>query len=414
MPSLSPTSAQPATSFQFAAALSRKTDSEAAARDLTDEILTRLGSASSVDLACLFFSPHHKERGEILARTVTEALHPRLMIGCSGEGILAGAEELETAPAVTLWTACLPNVTLEPVRLTFSPTQDRFNCSGWPEAGATDATFLLLADPFTTPMQEVLTMLEDRYPGTAAIGGLAGGGQDTGENRLLLQNEMFDGGLVGVRLSGPLAIRPIISQGCRPIGDRYVVTRAEHNLIHELSGTPALERLQTVFESLGGDDRRRAHRALHIGIVIDEQRNHFERGDFLVRNLVGADQSTGAVAIGDVVQEGQTVQFHLRDAQSASEDLHLLLAADLAHHADAPPLGALVFSCCGRGQGLFGRLHHDARAVAERFGSIPVAGFFAQGEIGPVGRRNFLHGYTASVAIFADRRTGSHRAGIPG
>lgn len=408
MPSLSSTSSQQAVTFQFTVALSRKADTEAAARDLADEIRTKLGSAS-VDLACLFFSSHHVGRAELLAKTLSHSLHPRLMIGCSGEGIIAGAEELETAPAVTLWTACLPNVTIEPVRLSFSPTQDQFNLSGWPEPDVTDSTFLLLADPFTMPMQEVLSLLEDRYPGTAAIGGLAGGGQDAGENRLIFHDEVFDKGLVGVRLSGPLEIRPIISQGCRPIGERYVVTKAEHNLIHELGGTPALQRLQAVFESLGGEDRRRAHRALHIGIVIDEHRNRFERGDFLVRNLVGADQTTGAVAIGDVVQEGQTVQFHLRDAQSASEDLNLLLASDRTQHRNAP-LGALVFSCCGRGQGLFGRLNHDSEAIAERLGAIPTAGFFAQGEIGPVGGRNFLHGYTASMAIFAEREPGAaHR-----
>jgi small ligand-binding sensory domain FIST len=231
---------------------------------------------------------------------------------------------------------------------------------------------------------------------------LAGGGQDAGENRLIFHDEVLAGGLVGVRLSGPIDIRPVISQGCRLIGDRYVVTKAEHNLIHELGGMPALQRLQAVFESLRGEDRRRAHRALHLGVVIDEQRNRLERGDFLVRNLVGADQTTGAVAIGDVVQEGQTVQFQLRDAQSASEDLNLLLASDRAAHRH-PPLGALMFSCCGRGHGLFGRPNHDAAAVTEWLGPIPIAGFFAQGEIGPVGGRNFLHGYTASMALFAER-----------
>src|SRR5215217_1628880 len=405
MPSVSSiSSSRAATTFQFAAALSRNADTEAAARDLTDDIRTKLGAAP-VDMACVFLSSHHVDRAELLVRTLSDTLRPRLMIGCTGEGILAGREELETAPAVTLWTASLPHVTLEPFRLTFSPTEDKFNLSGWPEPGLTeDATFLLFADPFTTPMQEVLALLEERYPGTAALGGLAGGGQDAGENRLIYQNRVYKHGLVGVRLSGPLVIRPIISQGCRPIGDRYIVTKAEHNVIQELGGAPALERLQTVFESLDGEDRRRAHRALHIGIVLNEHRNHFERGDFLVRNLVGADQATGAVAIGDVVQEGQTVQFHLRDAQSASEDLNLLLAADRATHDNAP-LGALVFSCCGRGQGLFGRLNHDAEAVTDRLGSIPVGGFFAQGEIGPVGGRNFLHGYTASMALFAERAT---------
>jgi small ligand-binding sensory domain FIST len=401
MPRLSSITSQSTTTFHFAAALSRKTDTEAAARDLADEIRTKLGS-SPVDLACLFFSSHHVPRAELLAKAFSDSLQPRVIIGCSGEGVIAGGAELETAPAVTLWTACLPHVTIEPVRLTFSPTQDQFNLSGWPEPTAADSTFLLLADPFTTPMQEVLSLLEDRYPGSAAIGGLAGGGQEAGENRLIFHDQVCENGVVGVRLSGPLEIRPVISQGCRPIGERYVVTKAERNLIHELGGAPALQRLQTVYESLGAEDRRRAHRALHIGIVIDEHRAHFERGDFLVRNLVGADQTTGAVAIGDVVQEGQTVQFHLRDAQSASEDLNLLLAADRTTHRNVP-LGALVFSCCGRGQGLFGRVNHDSEAVTERLGPIPVAGFFAQGEIGPVGGRNFLHGYTASMAIFAER-----------
>jgi small ligand-binding sensory domain FIST len=328
------------------------------------------------------------------------------MLGCSGEGVIAGSEEVETAPAVAVWAASLPEVVMEPVRLSFSPVQDQFRLAGWPESNVTDASFLLFADPFTTPMQEVLRLIDERYPGAKAVGGLAGGGQDTGENRLIFYDEVLAGGLVGVRLSGPIDVRPLISQGCRLIGDRFVVTKAERNFIHELGGAPALQRLQTVFESLTGEDRRRAHRALHVGIVIDEQRNRFERGDFLVRNLVGADQTTGAVAIGDVVQEGQTVQFQLRDAQSASEDLNLLLASDRAGHRH-PPLGALMFSCCGRGQGLFGRPNHDAATATERLGPIPIAGFFAQGEIGPVGGRNFLHGYTASMALFAERDEGT-------
>lgn len=400
MPSLSSTSSYRATALQFATALSRRSDTEAAARDLADEVRAGLGAAT-VDLACLFFSSHHTARASVLATMLTQSLRPRLLIGCSGEGVIAGQDELETAPAVALWAASLPDVALEPVRLSFSPTEDQFRLSGWPDAGVTRSSFLLLADPFTTPMQEVLALLDDRYPGAVAIGGLAGGGQDAGENRVIFHDQVFEGGLVGVRLSGPVDIRPVISQGCRPIGDRFVVTKAEQNLIHELGGQPALQRLQAVFESLPSEARRQAHRALHLGIVIDEQRNRFERGDFLVRNLVGADEATGAVAIGDVVQEGQTVQFHLRDAQSASDDLNLLLAADRASHR-RPPLGALMFSCCGRGQGLFGRPNHDASAVADRLGTIPVAGFFAQGEIGPVGGRNFLHGYTASMALFAE------------
>jgi small ligand-binding sensory domain FIST len=401
MPSLFPSSSSQAVTLRFATSLSIQSDTEKAAGDLTDEVRAKFGN-TPIDLACLFFSAHHAVRADVLTATISRSLRPQVLIGCSGEGIIAGGKELETEPAVTLWAASLPDVVLDPIRVSFSPTQDQFRLSDWPEFNGKDASLLLLADPFTTPVQEVLSLLDERYPGVKAIGGLAGGGQSVGENRLVLHHEVLTGGLVGVRVSGPVDIRPVISQGCRLIGDRFVVTKAEHNLIHELGGIPALERLQAVFESLPQEDRRHAHRALHLGIAIDEHRDRFERGDFLVRNLVGADQTTGAVAVGDIVQEGQTVQFHLRDAQSASEDLNVLLAADRAAHRH-PPLGALLFSCCGRGQGLFGRPHHDATATAERLGAIPLAGFFAQGEIGPVGGRNFLHGYTASMALFAER-----------
>lgn len=391
-----------ASRLRFASALSRATDPESAGRDLAQQI--RQQCEEAIDLAFLFFSPHHLQRVEELSTTVHASLAPHILLGCSGEGVIAGSEEIETAPAVTLWTASLPAVDMVPIRLAFSPVQDQFTISGWPafvQRSTSRPVFVLLADPFSTPMQDVLSMLEGRYAGAAVIGGLAGGGHDEGENRLLFQSEVFDGGLVGVALSGPLSVHTVVSQGCRPIGERFVVTKAEHNVIHELGGIPALERLQALFDSFDSEQRRHAQRALHLGIVIDEQRNRFERGDFLVRNLMGADQQTGSLAIGELIQEGQTVQFHLRDARSASEDLHLLLAGYRASHPQ-PPRGALLFSCCGRGQGLFGSPHHDATVLRRRLGEIPLSGFFAQGEIGPVGGSNFVHGYTASLALFAE------------
>lgn len=387
--------------MQFAVALSKLVETEPAARAAADDILAQL-SAAPIDLACVFFSAHHIAEAHLLAEVLTGTLRPSLLIGCSGEGVIAGTEELETTPAMTVWAAVLPDVNLHPLRTSFSATHDRFHLSGWPELGVEVSSFLMLADPFTVPVQDILGFLEERYPGEKAVGGLAGGGQEAGMNRLVLNDQVFDDGLVSVRLSGAVDIRPIISQGCRLIGDRFVVTKAERNLIHELGGVPALDRLQAIFDSLAEEDRRRAYRALHLGIAIDEHRNRFERGDFLIRNLLGADRTTGAVAIGDVVQEGQTVQFHLRDAESATEDLNSLLATDRAGHRH-PPLGALMFSCCGRGRGLFGRPNHDAAATTGRLGPIPIAGFFAQGEIGPIGNRNFLHGYTASIALFAER-----------
>ncbi len=391
------------TALRFSAVVSRDTNAVQAGRDLGQATRRALGEGPT-DLAFLFFSPHYAEQSTDLAAAVRRELAPDLLVGCTGEGIIGGTEEIESAPAISLWAARLPGVSMTPIRLSCSQDEDGISVSGWPDdlvSGPALPNFLLLGDPFSTGVDEALSLIAERCPGSMAIGGMAGGGRDVGENRMVLNDEVYEGGLVGVSLSGPLSIRTVVSQGCRPIGERYVVTKAENNVIHELGGVPALERLQTVFETLSGGERRLAHRALHIGVVMDEQRNRFERGDFLVRNLIGADRNSGSVAIGDMIKVGQTVQFHIRDAQSASEDLHLMLAADRSRHQQ-PPLGALLFSCCGRGRGLFGQPHHDVTVLHERAGNIPVAGFFAQGEIGPVGGTNFLHGYTASVALFCE------------
>jgi small ligand-binding sensory domain FIST len=395
--------------LRFAAALTHQQDTAAAGRDVAHTMRATLGSAQ-VDLAFLFFSSHYSDQADSLVSIVRETLAPQVLAGCSGEGVIAGSQEIEREPAVALWAARLSGVRIDAIRPTFvhqhtseHPSGEvQSSVIGWP-AGleSTPPVFLVLADPFSTPVDELLTMLAHRYPGAPVIGGLAGGGHDLGDNRLLLNGDVFDDGVVAVSLSGPVSVRTVISQGCRPIGDPYVVTKSNRNVIHELGGEPALERLQAAFESLSAEEREIAHRALHLGIVIDEHRDRFARGDFLVRNLIGADRTVGSVAIGEMIREGQTVQFHVRDASSASEDLNLLLADDRGKHRK-PPLGGLLFSCCGRGEGLFGESNHDVSVVLERSGKIPVAGFFAQGEIGPVGGSNFLHGYTASVALFSE------------
>ncbi len=389
--------------LKFSVAVSRNNDAAKAGVEISEAVRRGL-DREQPDLAFLFFSPHYVEMAEDLAAAVRAEVAPCVLLGCTGEGVIAESEEIEGDAAVALWAARLPDASVSPVRLSFTQSEEGFTVTGWPDVPADVSghpTFLLLAEPFSTPVDEVLCSMADRFPGSLAIGGLAGGGHDLGQNRVLLNDEVYDSGLVGVAVSGPVSVRTLVSQGCRPIGERFVVTRAEKNVIHELGGSPALERLETVFKSLSSTDRRMAHRALHVGIVMDEQRNRFERGDFLIRNLVGADRTSGSVAIGDTVKEGQTVQFHIRDAGSASEDLNLLLTAERSKGA-RPTRGALLFSCCGRGRGLFGRPHHDVMTVRERMGDIPIAGFFAQGEIGPVGGSNFLHGYTASVALFSE------------
>ena len=392
----------PASTVRFASALTQQSEVQTAAEELVQSIRDQLKSAH-IHLALLFVSAQHADQANTLSHALRAELGPDTFIGCTGEGIIARGRECETGAAASVFAAHLPHVVIHPLRLSFSSVQDQFSLQNWPEpdfAGDGNPLIMLFADPFSTPMQDVLTLIEERYPGAPALGALAGGGQDLGGNRLFLDDQIYTDGLVGLALGGNISVRTVISQGCRPIGDRFIVTKAEHNVIQELGGAPALHCLQTVFGQLSTHERAQAQRALHIGIAVDEHRAHFTRGDFLIRNLIGADQQTGAIVIGDIVQEGQTVQFQVRDAQSADQDLHALLASSLPDQS-ATPQGALLFSCCGRGKGLFGVPHHDAAAVQQQLGDIPLAGFFAQGEVGPVGGRNFLHGYTASIAIFS-------------
>ena len=389
---------------RFASSLTRESDPLTAAETLVAGVRQQL-DASAADLAILFLSSHYRDGAGRLIASIRAALSPRVLVGCSGEGVIGAGKEIEAGPAAALWGAHLPHTSLVPLRLAFSDLHDRFTMAGWPDQLRAGSPLILFAGPFSTPMQELLPLLEDRYPGAIAIGGLAGGGRDIGENRLLLNDDIHDAGLVGVALCGGISVKTVVSQGCRPIGDRYIVTKAEQNVIHELGGMPALHCLQNVYHSLRSDERELAHRALHIGIAMDEHRHRFARGDFLVRNLIGADQETGSVVIGDIAQEGQTVQFQVRDARSAHEDLKDMLAA-CRNTGRSPTLGALLFSCCGRGKGLFGQADHDVSVIEEHMGPIPLSGFFAQGEIGPIGGRSFLHGYTASIALFSQNGPG--------
>ena len=372
---------------------------EEACRDVSAGLAGR-----SADLAFVFFSPDHSDSAELIVSTIRERLRPTVLLGCSAESVIGGAQEVEGRPALCLWVGHLPGATLTPFHLEYVEAGDGVRIAGWPDTMPGlehNPSFLVLAEPFTTtPAEAFLKDLETRYPGAAAIGGMASGAQEPGANRLIFNDTVVDSGVIGVAVTGAVGIRTVVSQGCRQIGDRFMITQAEQNVIHELSGKPALDRLREAFSLLSPAEQRQAERALHLGIVIDEHKDHFERGDFLIRNLVGVDQKTGSLAVADYVRVGQTVQFQIRDVASASEDLRALLTGERAAPSAGTPIGALLFSCNGRGQRFFRIPHHDVTAVREQMGGIPVGGFFAMGEIGPVGGNNFLHGYTASIALF--------------
>jgi len=391
--------------MQYHVAVSKETDVEKAVEALHESTVQSLGQKSP-DVAFLFFSSFFSEEANTLQSFVQEKLSPHHLVGCMNNGVIGDAEEFEEQPAIILWSAVLPNVTVTPIRLTASEREGRLSLKGWPQDFLDHSQrpyFFLFADPFTTPIDEVFAAIDQDSPGSLAIGGIASGGTDSGENRLMLNQDLYDSGVVGVALSGQIEVRTVVSQGCQPIGEPYVVTKSDRNIIYELGGLPMLDRLKTTIQDLRDTTTsEQVSQSIQVGLVMNEYRGKFERGDFLIRDLMGADEKSGGVAISDIVHEGQTLQFHLRDAKAADEELRTLLEDDHRTHLDRPAQGALLFSCNCRGTRLFQEPNHDVAELRNRMGNVPIAGFFAGGEIGPVGGKNYLHGYTASVALFCE------------
>lgn len=382
-----------------ASALSLQEDAGAALREACQAALGEIGGPP--DLAMLFFSAHRARHADRLAAQACELLGTDNLLGCSGEAIVGMAREIEEEPALSVWLAHWPGVNSSLFRLQFERTREGGVIQGWPEELAgewpADTFILLLGEPFSFPADLLLDRLNEDRPGVPVIGGMASGGAEPGDNRLLLGRESLAEGAVAALISGPVRLRTVVSQGCRPIGRPYVVTKAERNVIHELGGKPALIQLKEIFDTLPAREQVLVQKALHVGRVVSEYQERFEQGDFLVRNVVGIDPSNGAIAIGDYIRAGQTVQFHVRDQEAADAELKQLLAE--AAKRSPGPAGALLFTCNGRGTRMFSQPNHDAQCLAKAFGQLPVAGLFAQGEIGPIGRQNFMHGFTASVAI---------------
>jgi small ligand-binding sensory domain FIST len=389
----------------FASALSEHPDARVAIAEAAGAVREQL--AGAVDLAWLFVTGAHRDVVPDVAEVIHHVLAPATLVGATAVAVLAGARGVEDGPGLSLFAAQLPG---EPraVRLRTSPHDDGVAMHGLAELVA-DAphrsTLLLVADPFQLPVGPFLDELGRIRPDIVVIGGLASAADQPGGNRLLLDRSVHTDGAVGVLLAPTAAPRPVVSQGCRPIGQPWTVTRAEAHLVYELGGRPALERLMATIDALDERDRELVLRGLHCGIVADERRLDFERGDFLIRGVLGADRSNGAIAIGDVVPVGATVQFQVRDADTAGEDLTTLLHGHVTAAGalgQGHPAGALVFTCNGRGSFMFGDAHHDAAIVAETLGDVPAAGMFCAGELGPIGLRNALHGFTASVAVFRE------------
>lgn len=376
---------------------------------LDQAIVGARGSLGSPpDLALTFISPHHAHAAEQIAAEVYQRLAPATVIGCTGESIAGTGQEIEDGPALAMWMARWPNVRITPMHMAFERSPEGSVIEGWSDAlpadWLADDFLIALGEPFSFPTDFFLERLNEDRPNIPVLGGMASGGAAPGENLLMLNGEVIDEGAVVVHVSGPIRLRTVVSQGCRPIGRPFVVTKAERNVIYELGGKPSFIQLREIFDTLPTSEQRLVQNALHIGRVVSEYKEKFEHGDFLIRNVMGIDANTGAIAIGDYLRAGQTVQFHVRDEEASAAELKQLLASARNSHRRAP-IGSLLFTCNGRGTRMFSQPHHDVQAVASAFGPIPLAGFFAQGEIGPIGKQNFVHGFTASLGLFYPAET---------
>jgi small ligand-binding sensory domain FIST len=384
---------------RIAAASSRAPGAARAAEEAAAEVEKLLGGAP-VDLAFVFATTQHAERLEEAVETIARKLRPAHLAGATAESIVGGAVEFEGTPALSLWAASAPGADLHSALLTAENTPEGLAFLGSPEIPDGSGGMILLADPFSFPTEHYLERMGADYPELQILGGMSSGGRQPGECRLIHAGRVHSEGAVAVVVSGSLRVRPLVSQGCRPFGKPLVVTRIESNAILELGGAPAMEKLGEEMRSLSAIERTLLGRGLHVGLAIDARKRRHQRGDFLVRNVIGLIRDAGGILVPEIVRPGTTVQFHLRDAETASEDLHALLQE--ARTSGSRPAGALLFSCNGRGSRMFDIPNHDAASLAREMGPLPAAGFFAAGEIGPVGGRNFLHGFTASIALFEE------------
>jgi small ligand-binding sensory domain FIST len=397
--------------LQWSSAVSDSPSFTEAVTQASEQILANL-DGKHPDLAVVFISSHHMPSYVVAPELLAETLGAKVLIGCSAAGVIGGGQEVERRPGIAISAAILPGVELSPFHLNQDelPSQDA-GPEEWQALLGIRAedcpAIMLLPDPFTLRSDHLLAGLDFAYPSTVKIGGLASGGGQPGANALFINDRSVRSGAVGVAFSGDLEVETIVAQGCRPIGEPLVVTESEINVISKLGDQTPLEVLRDLFETAETREKRLIRRSLQIGIIMDRLAQNSSEGEFLIRNVLGADEEDGTLAVGELVQEGQVVQFFVRDAQAADEDLRLMLEEYIDNLDEGDiPASALLFSCIGRGQYLYGSPDHDTSVFTDIVADIPIAGFFSNGEIGPLGDQTFLHGYSASFALFKQASKG--------
>lgn len=385
--------------MKFMSKLTFESDLKKAALEVSADVEASIGDGA-IDLLFVFPSQHFAKSAHGLLDRFCSVLSPKVLVGCTGEGVIGSDREIEEESAISIVAAQLPGVDVIPFAVL---PQEINQFADNPRAMASTIqaendikAFVVLADPFSAHMDGLLGAFNEAFPGVPVIGGMASGARSPGETALFMNDHTYHQGVVGVALAGPITVDTIVSQGCRPIGPLFEVTDSEANVIKKLDGKAAMERIQDVIDALPEEDKMLLTNGLFVGRAIEPAREMYGRGDFLVRGVVGIDRRTGAIAIGDFVGSGESVQFHLRDANTAKEDLEMMLTP---HSLFGAPSGAVLFSCNGRGTRLYDHPDGDISAIRAFFEGLPLAGFFCAGEIGPIGGKNFLHGHTASLAL---------------
>jgi small ligand-binding sensory domain FIST len=400
--------------MQWANALSTRPSLEAAVADVVQRAVSSL--TAPADLGLVFISSAFTSEYSRLLPLLAEKLSVRVLIGCSGGGVIGTTmegqtQELEASPALSLTLAHLPGVNIQPFHIVAEELPD---LDGPPNAwldlvgvpSSETPQFILLSGSFSSGINDLLQGLDFAYPGSVTVGGQASGGGG-GRIALFCNDRLYREGTVGLALTGNIVLETIVAQGCRPIGKPLQVTKADRNIIIELDEQVPLVVLRDLIGSLSDADRMLAQNSLFVGVAMDEFKVALQQGDFLIRGILGVDPSAGAIAIGDRVRPGQRLQFHLRDAEASAEDLELLLQQYQDQSASEPSaVAALMFSCLGRGEGLYGKPNFDSQLFRRYLNDIPIGGFFCSGEIGPVAGSTFLHGYTSVFGICRALGTG--------
>jgi small ligand-binding sensory domain FIST len=390
--------------MKWASAISEQPQLDQATQECVASLQNGLAGAAP-DLAVVFVSAHYESEYDRVGELLKEHFGPIVIFGCSGGGIIGNGEEVEQRAAVSITAASLPGVEIVDFHLAGDSLPD-LDASPqlWEEmvkvSPDQDPQFVMLADPFSFPVQNLLMGLDFAFGRSAKIGGLASGAREQGGNALFLRDKAYRSGAVGLALHGNIEVDTVVAQGCRPVGKPMHITQSRQNLLVELDGEPPLSVLKGLFQAAPQRDQELMRHSLFLGVVMDEFLEEPKQGDFLIRNVVGMDARTGILAIGESLKEGQLVQFHLRDADTSTDDLTAVLDRYAADNRENQVQGALLFSCLGRGQYLYGRANHDTGIFKDKLGPVPLGGFFCNGEIGPVGGTTFLHGYTSSFGIF--------------